>query len=104
MTGKTEKIIVSTPLGIHELELALIRELAAWNDWDLPAAASELVLMKRICGKTEWVDSFLPLVEELNRKIRVAEQVVQSRDTTLLGAAQTNLEQAVFALRDKLYK
>ncbi len=104
MASKSNKLIISTPLGIHELELALVRELAAWHDWDLSNAADELGLMKRICNKTDWADDYLPLVESLKAKIKYTEQTVKNRDTTLIGAAHTNLERAIFDLRDKLYK
>ena len=104
MASKSKKLTVSTPLGIHELELALIREIAAWQDWDLDSAEIELNLMKRICKKTEWNDDYLSLVDELNAKIKYAEKTVKNKDTTLIGAAHTNLQQAVFDLRDKLYK
>lgn len=104
MAGKSNKLIVSTPLGIHELELALVRELAAWRDWDLSNAADELELMQRISNKTDWADDYLPLVENLQAKIKYTEQTVKNRDTTLIGAAHTNLERAIFDLRDKLYE
>ena len=104
MVSKSNKLTISTPLGIHELELALIRELAAWRDWDLSNAADELSFMKRICNKTDWADDCLPLVENLNAKIKYTEQTVKNKDTTLIGAAHTNMERAIFDLRDKLYK
>ena len=104
MASKSKNSTVSTPLGIHELELALIREMAAWRDWDLVNAAEELRLMKRICKKIDWVEDYLPLVDELNTKIKYAEKTVKNKDTTLIGAAHTNLQQAVFDLRDRLYK
>ena len=104
MASKSKKLTVSTPLGIHELELALIRELAAWRDWDLDNAAIELSLMKRICKKTDWMDDYLPLVDDLGTKIKYAALTVKNKDTTLIGAAHTRLERAIFDLRDKLYK
>ena len=104
MASKSNKSTVTTPLGIHELELALIRELAAWRDWDFSNAADELGLMKRICNKTDWVDDYLPLVEILKAKIKYTEQTVKNQDTTLIGAAHTKLERAIFDMRDKLYK
>ena len=104
MASKSKKLIVSTPLGIHELELALIRELAAWRDWDLAVAEVELVLMKRICKKTDWAEDYLAMVKELEAIIKYAERTVQDKDTTLLGAAHTNLQRAIFDLRDRLYK
>ena len=104
MASKSKKLTVSTPLGIHELELALIREFAAWRDWDLDNAAIELGLMKRICKKTDWLDDYLPLVDDLNAKIKDTEKCVKDKDTTLIGAAHTRLERAIFDLRDMLYK
>ncbi len=104
MASKSKKLAVSTPLGIHELELALIRELAAWRDWDLDNAAIELRLMKSICKKTDWMDDYLPLVDDLGTKIKYAQLTVKNKDTTLIGAAHTRLERAIFDLRDKLYK
>jgi len=104
MASKSKKLTVSTPLGIHELELALIRELAAWRDWDLVNATDELGLMKRICKKVDWMDNYRPLVDDLNTKIKYAEQCVKNKDTTLIGAAHTRLERAIFDLRDMLYK
>ena len=104
MASKSKKLIVSPPLGIHELELALLRELAAWRDWDLAVAEVELVLMKRICKKTDWAEDYLPMVKELEVIIKYAERTVKDKDTTLLGAAHTNLQRAIFDLRDRLYK
>ena len=104
MARKSIKLTVSTPLGIHELELALIRELAAWRDWDLENAAIELNLMKRISLKTEWTGDYLPLVDELKAKIKYTEKTVKNKDTTLIVAAHTRLERVIFDLRDKLYK
>ena len=104
MASKSKKSVVSTPLGIHELELALIREFAAWQDWDLDRAAIELGLMKRICKKVDWMDDYLPLVDELGARIKETEKTVKDKDTTLIGAAHTRLERAIFDLRDILYK
>ena len=95
---------ISSPLGTHELELALIRELAAYHDWDLRVAAEELDLMRRICRKTQWTEQFQPLVENLLKVVKETNQTVQDKDTTLITAAQTRLQQAVFALRDRLYR
>lgn len=97
-------LTINTPLGVHELELALARELAAWRDWDLRVAAVELTMMKRICRKASWVKDFRPLVEKLEQAIKATEKTVKEKDVTLILAAHTRLEQAVFAMRDELYK
>ena len=95
---------VSTPLGIHELELALIREKAAWQDWNLRAAGAELDLMKRICRKTQWAPDYEPLVDTLRRVLTRTARVVKDKDTTGISAAHSKLEQAIYDLRDKLYR
>ncbi len=95
--------VISSPLGIHELQLALIREMAAYHDWDLRIAARELQLMRRICAKTSWADRYQPLVDDLTEAIKVTAKTVRDKDTTLITSSHTQLEHAVFALRDKLY-
>lgn len=103
MATKKNAEVISSPLGIHELQLALIREMAAYHDWDLRVAARELKLMRRICAKTSWTEPYQPLVESLLDAVKATSKTVRDKDTTLVTSAHTRLEQAVFALRDKLY-
>lgn len=102
MNRKTADI-VPTALGVQELELSLIRELAAYHDWDLRTAAMELDVMRRVCGSVAWRDDFLPLIDKLLGTVKQTEITVTGKDTTLITSAHTQLEQAIFALRDKLY-
>jgi len=104
MARKQSAETISSPLGIHGLELALIREVAAYHDWDLRVAAEELDVMRRICRKTQWSEPLQPLVEDLLSAVKAADRTVKNKDTTLITAAQTQLQKAVFALRDKLYR
>ena len=101
--NQTKTDIVPTALGVHELELSLIRELAAYHDWDLRNAAIELDLMQRVCKRVGWPDDYLPLIEKLIEAIKNTAKTAHDKDTTLITSAHTRLEQAIFALRDKLY-
>lgn len=90
-------------LAIQELELALLREQSAWEDWELPTATKELAVMARIAKKVSWPAKYQPLIETFDGALRHARETVDKRDTTRMGAAQTKLEQAIFALRDRVY-
>lgn len=96
--------MITTPLGIHELELALAREKVAWLDWDLRTAAAEISFMIRIAKKTQWSPGYLPLVDILKEELRSADRVIRDKDTTRITAMHSKLEQAIFELRDKLYR
>ena len=104
MATKRTTESVNTPLGIHELELALIREKAAWQDWNLRAAGSELELMKRISRKTQWAEDYVPLVDNLKKAVNRTARAVKNKDTTSISAAHSGLEKAIYDLRDKLYR
>lgn len=104
MAGKNDSAMITTPLGIHELELALLREKAAWKEWELPAAAREIDLMRRICRRTQWSEDFQPLVGKLNSELTVAARVIRNKDTTRITAVHSSLESAIFDLRDRLYR
>lgn len=95
---------INSAVGIQGLEIALARELAAWRDWDLRVASREINTMRQIQENTNWSDEFLPLVDKFSNCLSVVEKTVAEKDTTLITAAQTNLEAAVFALRDQLYQ
>lgn len=95
--------IVPTALGVQEIELSLIRELAAYHDWDLRTAAMELDFMRRVCGKVAWREDYVPLIGNLLEAVKNTARTVAVKDTTLITSAHTQLEQAVFALRDRLY-
>ncbi len=104
MATKRKTESVNTPIGIHELELALIREKAAWQDWNLRVAGAELSLMKRICRKTQWATDYEPLAETLRGAVNRAARAVKDKDTTSISAAHSKLERAIYDLRDKLYR
>lgn len=104
MATQRKKPTISAPLGIHELELALLREEIAAKDWELRVAARELNLIKRILKKIDWPKDYLPLVETVAKRNAHLIKVVANKDTTRLAAAHTQLEDAIFALRDKLYR
>lgn len=95
---------INSAVGVQGLELALARELAAWRDWDLRVASKEISTMRRIQENTNWSEEFLPLVDKFSSCLAMAEKTVSEKDTTLITAAQTNLEAAVFALRDQLFR
>ncbi|MBI2970089.1 MAG: hypothetical protein HYY36_05060 [Gammaproteobacteria bacterium] len=94
---------VPAPIGIHELELTLIREKQAWQDWELRDAAEELELMGRIAKQTGWPRDYKPLIEAFHTALSHTRDMVRNRDTTRIAAAHSKLEQAIFALRDRLY-
>jgi len=104
MAAKKDNATISAPLGIHELELALIREKAAWKEWELAAATREIQLMKRICKKTQWPDEYQPLLERLDEELKLAARVLRNQDTTRITAMHSSLEGAIFGLRDLLYR
>jgi hypothetical protein len=95
---------ITAPYAIHELELALAREKSAWRDWELRSAAAEIEFMRRVCRKAQWSEDYLPLVDKLNDELKTAATVIQNRDTTRITAMHSKLEQAVFDLRDRLYR
>jgi hypothetical protein len=103
MAAKKTAPRIDAPLGIHELEIALLREKAAWEDWQVPAALAELEFMARITGRINWPQSLAPLVKALAREIAATQHVLKTRDTTRHAAAHTRLENAIFRLRDTLY-
>ena len=104
MATQRKKPTIAAPLGIHELELALLREEIAAKDWELRTAARELDVIKRVLKKVDWPKDYLPLVEAVTDCNSHLTKVVANKDTTRLAAAHTQLEDAIFALRDKLYK
>ena len=104
MATQRKKPSVSAPLGIHELELALLREEIAAKDWDLRTAARELDIIKKILKKVHWPKDYVPLVETVTDCNAHLAKIIADRDTTRLAAAHTQLEDAIFALRDKLYR
>ncbi|MBI1732788.1 MAG: hypothetical protein HYR49_08490 [Gammaproteobacteria bacterium] len=103
MAARKSGIRIDAPLGIHELELALIREKAAWEDWQVPAALAELDFMSRIIGHIQWPKDFAPLVKSLVKEVAATQHVLNVRDTTRHAAAHTRLENAIYKLRDRLY-
>jgi hypothetical protein len=104
MAAQKKKPAVSAPIGIHELQLALLREEIAAKDWDLRTAARELDVIKRVLKKVDWPKDYLPLVEVAASTAKHLAKVVDNKDTTRLTAAHTELEDSIFALRDKLYR
>ncbi|MGH8248016.1 MAG: hypothetical protein ACREUU_16460 [Gammaproteobacteria bacterium] len=94
---------MTAPIGIHELELTLIREKQAWQDWKLRDADLELELMGRIAKKTAWPKDYKPLVEAFHTALSHAREVIRNRDTTRISAAHSKLERSIFAFRDRLY-
>lgn len=94
---------IDAPLGIHELEIALLREKAAWEEWQVPAALGELDFMARIIGRIRWPKDLAPLVKTLVEEVAATQHVLKTRDTTRHAAAHTRLENAIFRLRDTLY-
>lgn len=104
MPRRNADIRIDAPLGIHELELALIREKAAWEDWQVPAALAELDFMSRIIGRIQWPKDFAPLVKSLVREVAATQHVLNVRDTTRHAAAHTRLEKSIFNLRDHMYR
>ncbi len=102
-TGNRSAAAVSAPIAIHELELALLREQRARDEWNLPLAAEELTLMQKIRKKADWSDEFAKLLPALDGSIEEALDTVRSRDTTRIQAAHTRLQRAIFGLRDRLY-
>ena len=66
-------------------------------------AGMELDFMRRVCGKVAWREDYVPLVGNLLEAVKNTARTVAGKDTTLITSAHTQLEQAVFALRDRLY-
>lgn len=95
---------VAVPIAIHELELALLREQRARDDWNLMAAAEELSLMQKIRQKADWPADFTALLGALDASLAESLQTVRNKDTTRIQAAHTRLQRAIFALRDELYR
>ncbi|MCC7412042.1 MAG: hypothetical protein IT495_10490 [Gammaproteobacteria bacterium] len=95
---------VNAPSSILELELALLREKLARDDWNLAAAANELTLMQTIRDRTGWPAGYKALLQALDESLVESLQTVKNKDTTRIQAAHTRLERAVYALRDHLYR
>ena len=103
MATTRTKEALHPPVGVQELQLALIREMAAYRDWDLRVAARELTFMRKICRKIDWGEAYEPLVGNVLDAVKFTARTVRDEDTTLITSAHTRLEHAIFALRDQLY-
>jgi hypothetical protein len=95
---------LAAALAVQELELTLLREQRSCEDWELLSAARELEFMARVAKATKWPPEYEPLAAAFDAALQYASEMIQKRDTTRIGAAQTRLEQATFALRDLFYQ